>query len=174
MSCCFFRKLCTILVVVAIHIEIYAFVSGKYKLQTKRVPQSNIVRYGIVIQEYCDRLEWVQKNALQNILINRYISFFCFSFFLIQFSLRLYLIENSCCNILERQNIYFKRKRTSHQMKTRNPNKYEIVHANTETPRISNGPYIQRLLNKKEYEIIYVPVILDCIGLMLHCLVISL
>ena len=58
------------------------------------------------------------------------------------------------CTILDPTNHLFKRKETLNQMKTRNPNKYDIVHANTDRLRNSTGPYIQRLLNKNECEII--------------------
>ena len=55
-------------------------------------------------------------------------------------------------------------------MKTRNPNKYEAFHSDTEQLRNSTDPYIQRLLHKKECEIIQYPVILDCIALFYHCI----
>ena len=35
-------------------------------------------------------------------------------------------------------------------MNTRNTEKYEVIHANTEPLRNLTVPYIQRLLNKKE------------------------
>ena len=53
---------------------------------------------------------------------------------------------------IEQARHLFTRKKTEHDMNTRRPDKYEVIHANTERLRNSTVPYIQRLLNKKEYE----------------------
>ena len=53
---------------------------------------------------------------------------------------------------IEQTRHLFTRKKTEHNMNIRTPEKYKVIHANTERLRNSTVPYIQRLLNKKEYE----------------------
>ena len=117
--------------------------------------QSCVIWHSTLTQEDCDNLERVQKNALRNILKERYISY--------EISLNIVQLETlfkrrekllysfgKKSTIIEQTKHQFKRKETSHSMNTRNTEKYEVIHANTERLRNSTVPYIQRLLNKKE------------------------
>ena len=114
-----------------------------------------MIWHSTLTQEDCDNLERVQKNALRNILKERYISY--------EISLNIVQLETlfkrrekllysfgKKSTIIEQTKHLFKRKETSHSMNTRNTEKYEVIHANTERLRKSTVPYIQRLLNKKE------------------------
>ena len=114
-----------------------------------------MIWHSTLTQEDCDSLERVQKNALRNILKERYISY--------ENSLNIVQLETlfkrrekllysfgKKSTIIEQTKHLFKRKETVHSKNTRNTEKYEVIHANTERLRKSTVPYIQRLLNKKE------------------------
>ena len=114
-----------------------------------------MIWHSTLTQEDCDSLERVQKNALQNILKERYISY--------ENSLNIVQLETlfkrrekllfsfgKKSTLIEQTKHIFKRKETLHSINTRTTEKYEVVHANTERLRNSTVPYIQRLLNKKE------------------------
>ena len=117
--------------------------------------QSCVIWHSTLTQEDCDNLERVQKNALRNILKERYISY--------EISLNIVQLETlfkrrekllysfgKKSTIIEQTKHLFKRKETLHSMNTRTTEKYEVIHANTERLRNSTVPYIQRLMNKKE------------------------
>ena len=109
-------------------------------------------------REDYDSLERLQKNALRNILKEKYIDYEN-SLHIVQletlFKRReklLYSFGKKSIHIEQTKHL-FTRKKTIHEMNIRRPELYEVIHANTERLRNSTVPYIQRLLNKKEYEV---------------------
>ena len=76
----------------------------------------------------------------------------------------LYTFGNKCIHIEQTKQL-LTRKKTLHEMDMRRPDKFEVMHANTERLQNSTVPYIQRLLSKKEYTLIKFSFILDCIGI---------
>ena len=56
------------------------------------------------------------------------------------------------CAVLPQTRYLFPFKNKNHAMKTRNGEKYEVIHAHTNRFMNSTVPYIQRLLNKEENE----------------------
>jgi hypothetical protein len=120
--------------------------------------QSCVIWHSTLTQEDCDSLERVQKNALRNILKERYIGYEN-SLHIVQletlFKRReklLYSFGKKSIHIEQTKHL-FTRKKTIHEMNMRRPDIYEVIQANTERLRNSTVPYIQRLLNKKEYEV---------------------
>ena len=121
--------------------------------------QSCVIWHSTLTQDDCDSLERVQKNALRNILKEKYIDYEN-SLHIVQletlFKRReklLYSFGKKSIHIEQTKHL-FTRKKTIHEMNIRRPELYEVIHANTERLRNSTVPYIQRLLNKKEYELI--------------------
>ena len=119
--------------------------------------QSCVIWHSTLTQEDCDSLERVQKNALRNILKERYIDYES-SLNIVQldtlFKRRvklLYSFGKKSIHIEQTRHL-FTRKKIEHDMNLRRPDKYEVIHANTERLRNSTVPYIERLLNKAEYE----------------------
>ena len=117
--------------------------------------QSSVILHSTLTQEDNDRLERVQKNALRNILKEKYMSY--------ENSLEILNIEtlhkrrekllrtfgNKCLKLDQTKDL-FPINSNQHIMKTRNKEKFQVIHANTERLRNSTLPYIQRLLNQTE------------------------
>ena len=120
--------------------------------------QSCVIWHSTLTQDDCDSLERVQNNALRNILKERYIGYenslhiFQLETLFKRREKLLYSFGKKSIHI-EKTKHLFTRKKTIHEMNIRRPELYEVIHANTERLRNSTVPYIQRLLNKKEYEV---------------------
>ena len=115
--------------------------------------QSCVIWHSTLTQDDCDSLERVQKNALRNILKERYIGYEN-SLHIVQletlFKRReklLYSFGKKSIHIEQTKHL-FTRKKTIHEMNIRRPDIYEVIHANTERLRNLTVPYVQRLLNK--------------------------
>ena len=120
--------------------------------------QSCKIWHSTLTQEDCDSLERVQKNALRNILKERYIGYenslhiVHLETLLKRREKLLYSFGKKSIHIEQTKHL-FTRKKTIHEMNMRRPDIYEVIHANTERLRNSTVPYIQQLLNKKECEV---------------------
>ena len=100
-------------------------------------------------------LERVQKNALRNILKEKYVTY--------ENALEVLNIETLYkrreklmktfgrkCLQLDQTKELFPINKNIPNMKTRNHEKFQILHANTERLKNSTVPYIQRILNQNE------------------------
>ena len=116
--------------------------------------QSCVIWHSTLTQEDSDNLERVQKNALRNILKERYSNYesslklVCLTTLFQRREKLLYNFGKKCINIEQTKHLFI-RKKTDHPMKKRTQETYEVIHANTERLRNSTVPYIQRLMNRK-------------------------
>ena len=99
-------------------------------------------------------LERVQKNAFQNILKEKYISYKQSLLTLKMDTLykrreKLLKTFGSKCLNKEQTKHFFPFTNKIHTMTTRLNEKFEVLHANTERLKKSTVPYIQRMLNLK-------------------------
>ena len=117
--------------------------------------QSCTIWHSSLTQENITDLERIQKNALRNILQDKYIDYES-----ALHTLKLETLENrrkklmikyskQCLKIDQTKHL-FPLNKTSHCMQIRKRNKYEINKTNTERYRKSTVPYIQRLLNEEQ------------------------
>jgi hypothetical protein len=100
-------------------------------------------------------LERVQKNALRNILKDKYVSYENARRFLkieTLYERRETLLKNfgKQCLKLEQTRELSPLNGINHRMQTRNKEKCKLVHANTERLKNSTVQYIQRMLNNLE------------------------
>ena len=116
--------------------------------------QSGAIWHSSLSKENSTDLERVQKNALRNILQERYIDY--------EAALKILKLETlekqrekllskygRQCLKLERTKQICQKKQTLHNMNTRNKNMYLENQAHTERYRKSAVPFIQRFLNSK-------------------------
>ena len=99
-------------------------------------------------------LERVQKNAMRNMLKEKYTDYKDALNILKLEPLyerreKLLLKYGKQCTTLEQTKELFPLKKKHHSMQTRKDEKYEVVSANTERYKNSTVPYLQRLLNKE-------------------------
>ena len=114
--------------------------------------QSCVIWHSTLSEEDSINLERVQKNALRNILKEKYENYENARNILKIETLterRENLIKAYAkkCLQLEQTRDLFPLNNKEHQMRTRNTEKYMVLHANTERLRNSTVPYIQRVLN---------------------------
>ena len=117
--------------------------------------QSCTIWYSSLIEEDRIALERVQKNAFRNILQERYTSYEDALNVLKMETLhdrreKLILKFGLKCTHLKETKELFTLKKSSHIMKSRHPEKYNVFNAKTERMRLSTVPYIQRMLNEHE------------------------
>ena len=117
--------------------------------------QSCVLWHSTLTEEDRMSLERVQKNALRNILKEKYVTY--------ENALEVLNIETLYkrreklmktfgrkCLQLDQTKELFPINKNIPNMKTRNHEKFHILHANTERLKNSTVPYIQRILNQNE------------------------
>ena len=117
--------------------------------------QSATVWHSSLTQENIDDLERLQKSACKVILKERFIGY--------KHALKILELDtledrrkDLClkfaikCRQNKKVKDMFPKNNKKHQMKTRNPEKYQVFHANTERLKRSAVIYMQRLLNEHE------------------------
>ena len=114
--------------------------------------QSCTLWHSSLTRENSKDLERIQKNALRNILQEKYINYETALGILKLETLenrrkKLLLKYGKKCTKLEQTKHLFPLKDSEHIMNTRSNNKYKETKCNTERYRKSSVPYIQRLLN---------------------------
>ena len=117
--------------------------------------QSCVIWHSTLSEEDSINLERVQKNALRNILKEKYESYENARKILKIETLyerreKLLKIFGKKCLKLEQTNYLFPLNDRTHGMQTRKNEKYKVLHANTERFKNSTVPYIQRMLNDIE------------------------
>ena len=117
--------------------------------------QSSVIWHSTLTEEDNVNLERVQKNALRNILKDKYENYENARKILkieTLYERRETLLKNfgKKCLKLEQTRELFPLNEINHTMQTRNKEKYKIVHANTDRLKNSTVPYIQRMLNNEE------------------------
>ena len=117
--------------------------------------QSCVIWHSTLSEEDNLNLERVQKNALRNILKDKYENYENARRILNIETLyerreKLTEIFGKKCLMLEQTKYLFPLNDRTHGMETRNTEKYKILKANTERLKNSTVPYIQRMLNSIE------------------------
>ena len=120
-----------------------------------KLEQSCVIWHSTLSEEDSINLERVQKNALRNILKEKYDSYENARKILKIETLyerreKLLKIFGKKCLKLEQTNYLFPLNDRTHGMQTRKNEKYKVLHANTERFKNSAVPYIQRVLNDIE------------------------
>ena len=114
--------------------------------------QSCVIWHSTLTEEDNVNLERVQKNALRNILKDKYENYDNARTVLKIETLyerrrNLLRVLGKKCLVLEQTKELFPLNDRELSMQTRNQEKYKILHANTERLKNSTVPYIQRMLN---------------------------
>ena len=142
------------------HLLAFVVVAIKWIIRPKRsirsiLEQSCTIWHSSLTQENVTDLERIQKNALRNILQDKYTDY--------KTALEILNLEtlearrnklmnrySKQCLKLDQTKHLFPLKETFHCMQTRKGNKYELNKTYTERYRKSTVPFIQRLLNEEK------------------------
>ena len=124
-----------------------------YKLYIRSIlEQSCVIWHSSLSEENKEDLERVQKNALRNILKEKYSSYKDALKLLKLETLddrrkKLLLVYGKQCTKIEQTKQLFPLKKKHHNMNTRSNETYEVLKTNTTRYRNSTVPFIQKLLN---------------------------
>ena len=124
-----------------------------YKLYIRSIlEQSCVIWHSSLSEENKEDLERVQKNALRNILKEKYSSYKDLLKLLNLETLddrrkKLLLVYGKQCTKIEQTKQLFPLKKKHHNMNTPSNETYEVLKTNTTRYRNSTVPFIQKLLN---------------------------